>query len=204
VLFTHPLNRFDLPFTTLTGRPSAPARQAARLHRGFASRQRPPAGGAGRWRSVARRRERAGASARAPAVNARDAPVSIAIGGTSICRDAGRCREDAHENARRLVNRRAIGPILLSGWTGSAPLEYAEHDGSDEGECDIGGNDAHSVDQSHRNAPWLTTLPALNVQPYQGVPGEKSQVPCLSGMSTGRESGPTWLKSREINALKSP
>jgi hypothetical protein len=47
-----------------------------------------------------------------------------------------------HENARRLINRRAIGPSLLD----ETPLEHAEHDGSDEGECDIGGNNAQSAD----------------------------------------------------------
>jgi hypothetical protein len=50
------------------------------------------------------------------------------------------CR--THENARRLIDRRAISPSLLDG----TALEYAEHDGSDEGECDIGGNNAQSAD----------------------------------------------------------
>ena len=46
---------------------------------------------------------------------------------------------------------------------GEKPLEHAEHDGADEGECDIGGDNAQSADQStirHWQISGVTSLPA--------------------------------------------
>ena len=45
-------------------------------------------------------------------------------------------------------------------WTGG--LDDAEHDGPDEGERDIRGDNAQSADESHgKVSPWFTSLPAL-------------------------------------------
>jgi hypothetical protein len=37
-------------------------------------------------------------------------------------------------------------------------LDHAQHDRADKGECDIGGYNAQSADDSHGNSPWLTPL----------------------------------------------
>ena len=75
----------------------------------------------------------------------------------------------SHEKARR------------SGWVQTAGLDtnkvgwlldHAEHNRADEGECSIGGKHAHSVDDSHGNAPWLTSLPC-NHQASKSFPDKK-------------------------------
>jgi hypothetical protein len=38
-------------------------------------------------------------------------------------------------------------------------LDHAQHDGADKGECDIGGYNTQSADDSHGNSPWFTPLP---------------------------------------------
>ena len=41
-------------------------------------------------------------------------------------------------------------------------LEHAEHDGADEGEGNIRGNNAQSADESHGNTPLVHVVPANN------------------------------------------
>src|SRR6266852_3130266 len=81
-------------------------------------------------------------------------------------------------------------------------LEHAEHDRADKSECDIRGNNAQSADESHGNAPWFTSLPAVTRKLAKRSGRKKSAPLSIPAVSTAA-SRPTWLKSREINALKS-
>jgi hypothetical protein len=78
-------------------------------------------------------------------------------------------------------------------------LDHAEHDGADEGERDIGGNNAQSADDSHGNSPWFTPLPD-NHENSKAFPERKS---ALLTIALFPQAEP-WLKLRKINALKSP
>jgi hypothetical protein len=64
--------------------------------------------------------------------------------------------------------------IFVAEYYGRRPgqLDYAEHDRADKGECDIGGENAHSADDSHGNSPWLTPLPN-NRKNSGSFPGRK-------------------------------
>jgi hypothetical protein len=53
----------------------------------------------------------------------------------------------AHENARRLEESKPPGAIKFR--VVRAVLEHAKHDRANKGECDIRGNNAQSVDESH-------------------------------------------------------
>src|SRR5260370_29197755 len=82
-------------------------------------------------------------------------------------------------------------------------LDHAEHDRADKSDCDIRGNNAQSADESHGNAPWFTSLPAVTRKLANRSTPKKSAllpVPAVHCL----EQPATWLKSREINALKSP
>ncbi|SDJ37483.1 hypothetical protein SAMN05444171_1906 [Bradyrhizobium lablabi] len=70
-------------------------------------------------------------------------------------------------------------------WTGS--LDDAEHNGSDEGERDISGDNAQSADESHGNIlPWFTSCPHITHQASKAFPAEKVSVAVAPGTSTGR------------------
>jgi hypothetical protein len=74
-------------------------------------------------------------------------------------------------------------------WTGS--LDNAEHDGSDEGERDIRGDNAQSADESHGNTlPWFTSCPHITLKVSKAFPAEKVSVAVTRGISTaGRPPG---------------
>ena len=48
----------------------------------------------------------------------------------------------------------------LQAWMGS--LEHADHNGADEGECDVRGYNAQSADDGHGNTPLVHVVPAHN------------------------------------------
>lgn len=48
------------------------------------------------------------------------------------------------------------------GWTWES-LEHAEHDGADESEGDIRGDNAQSADESHGKTPLVHVVPALTL-----------------------------------------
>ena len=88
--------------------------------------------------------------------------------------------------------------------------EHAEHDRADKGESDIRGDDAQSADQGTKGH-WQTSQIHFGVHDLPAVTRK------LAGRSTPKKSAllsirgcrcalfrATWLKSREINALKSP
>jgi len=67
-------------------------------------------------------------------------------------------------------------------------LEHAEHDGADEDECEIRGNNAQLADESHGNPPLVYVAAGINDRIYQTVPREKSQPRCLSAASAPRRA----------------
>jgi hypothetical protein len=86
-------------------------------------------------------------------------------------------------------------------------LEYAQHDRADKGECDICGDNAQFPDEwtgeNHGKPPWFTSLPALTRGIVIGSGRKKSAVLSFRAIWIAATL-PTWLKNREINALKSP
>ena len=50
----------------------------------------------------------------------------------------------------------------------------------------------------------VEVVPAINVKASKAFPAKKVSVPVYPDLSTAEEPRPSWLKSREINALKSP
>jgi hypothetical protein len=62
-------------------------------------------------------------------------------------------------------------------------LEHAEYDRADKGECDIRGNHAQPVDQSHADLPgfsFLRLLPAVTPKASNPFPAEKVSPAALS------------------------
>src|SRR6266481_32886 len=76
----------------------------------------------------------------------------------------------SHENARR--SQQPPGESL-SAWRTGRALEHAEHDGADKGECDIGGNNAQSADESHGNAPLVHVAARYNAETSKAFRPEK-------------------------------
>jgi hypothetical protein len=85
----------------------------------------------------------------------------------------------------------------------SGELEYAEYDGANEGEGDIRGDNAQSADHSHWRLPGSRRA-ALTFNINKAFPGKKVSVPAYPLCAPPKPGSPTWLKTREINALKSP
>ena len=54
------------------------------------------------------------------------------------------------------------------------------------------------------SAPLVHVVPAVNVKASKAFPAKKVSVPVYPDLSTAGDTRPSWLKSREINALKSP
>ena len=72
----------------------------------------------------------------------------------------------AHENARRLERSELPGVLMIRD-SGRDKLEHADHDRANNGERDIGGDNAQSADQStirHRQTSGVTSLPAPTSQ----------------------------------------
>ena len=107
-----------------------------------------------------------------------DQQFSAPRNGTPTSREYKRCmlgsgwrfsrtvRERTTQN--HLKKRPAAGSIQTAGrfkfvLTRDA-LEHAEHDGADKGECDIGGNNAQSVDESHREISLVHVTARCNAQ----------------------------------------
>src|SRR6266436_5937695 len=73
-------------------------------------------------------------------------------------------------------------------WTGS--LDDAEHDGSDEGERDVRGNNAQSADESHGNSlPWFTSCPHITPKASKAFPAQKVSVAVTPGIFTAGGCG---------------
>jgi hypothetical protein len=87
-------------------------------------------------------------------------------------------------------------------WTES--LEYAEHDGADEGESDIRGYNAQFADEWHGRTPLVHVVPAHNALGSNAFPAEKVSVAVTSRQLDRARPPATWLKISESNALKSP
>jgi hypothetical protein len=85
-----------------------------------------------------------------------------------------------------------------------AALEHAQHDRADKGEGDTRGNYAQSADESHGKTPWFTSLLALTKNSSKSFPAEKVSAAVYLWLPSRSEPLATWLKSREIKALKSP
>ena len=69
--------------------------------------------------------------------------------------------ERRNENARWIGHRASCSRLASSL---DASLEHAEHNGADEGEGDIRGNNAQSADESHGNAPLVHVVTATNAE----------------------------------------
>jgi hypothetical protein len=54
------------------------------------------------------------------------------------------------------------------------------------------------------SAPLVHVVPAINAKASKAFPAKKVSVPVYLHLSTAEERGQSWLKTREINALKSP
>lgn len=93
--------------------------------------------------------------------------------------------------------------FMCPDWTGKA-LEDAEHDGSDKGEGNVGGDNAQSADESHGSAPFVHVVPQSTLDTSKPFPTKKVRFPVRCPLSTGGTGSGLWLKTREINALKSP
>jgi hypothetical protein len=51
---------------------------------------------------------------------------------------------------------------------------------------------------------WFTSCPQLTLKASKAFPAKKVSFPVRCPYSTGGTGLPTWLKTREINALMSP
>ena len=91
---------------------------------------------------------------------------------------------------------------------GAKALEHAEHDGADKGDCQIRGNDAQPADQrtheGHREISLVHVTARSNTESSKAFQAEKVSPAALFLTVETLEPPPTWLKSRENNALKSP
>jgi hypothetical protein len=83
-------------------------------------------------------------------------------------------------------------------------LEHPQHDGADEGDYEICGHNAHSVDQRHEKSPCFTSLPALTLKASKPFRTEKVSFAVTRVIRSDAAPPSTWLKTRKINALKSP
>jgi hypothetical protein len=84
-----------------------------------------------------------------------------------------------------------------------ACLEHAEHDCADEGKHDIGDEDAQSAHERHGMIPWVSSLPALDLNHIRPAASEKvSGAVYRAPFATTTDA--TWLKRCENNALISP
>jgi len=87
-------------------------------------------------------------------------------------------------------------------------LEHAEYDGADKGDRQVRGNDAQSADQrtheGHREISLVHVLARLNAESSKAFQAEKVSPAALFLIVQALELPPTWLKTRKINALKSP
>jgi hypothetical protein len=80
-------------------------------------------------------------------------------------------------------------------------LEHAKHDSADKGECDIRGNNANPVDEgTGENHGEDSLVPHLTPEASKRFQQNKSALLSLTILLVSS----TWLKSREINPLKSP
>jgi hypothetical protein len=83
------------------------------------------------------------------------------------------------------------------------PLDHAEHDGADEGDGEVRGDNAQSPGERHEVAPAVAPPCARASWLTESLFPKK---PALLSLVTGRracERGPAWLKKTEINTLKS-
>jgi hypothetical protein len=55
----------------------------------------------------------------------------------------------------------------------TSALEHTEHDGADEGECDIRGNNAQSTDESHWECSLVHVAARFNHEANRPFPLEK-------------------------------
>jgi hypothetical protein len=95
----------------------------------------------------------------------------------------------------------ATKPVVTVG------LEQAEYDRADKGKRGIRGNNAQFADkrtQGHRETSVVHVVARINRQASKRFPPEKVSAAVHPRISTSRGTSATWLKSREINALKSP
>ena len=91
-------------------------------------------------------------------------------------------------------------------WTGS--LEHAEHDGADEGEGNVRGNNAQFADEWTHEGHWEYSLGSRRARKERRRLAKRSR-PKKAGLLSipvvhSRPPRATWLKTRKINALKSP
>src|SRR3954452_11746499 len=91
-------------------------------------------------------------------------------------------------------------------WTGS--LEHAEHDGADEGEGNVRSNNAQSADERTHEGHWECSLGSRRARKERRKLAKRSRPKKSALLSIpvvhSRPPRETWLKTREINALKSP
>jgi hypothetical protein len=83
-------------------------------------------------------------------------------------------------------------------------LEHPEHDGADKGERKIRGNNAQLAGESHGKPPWFSSQVVVTHEASNAFPPEKVSLAALFAGSGSAAGSATWLKTREINALKSP
>jgi hypothetical protein len=87
-------------------------------------------------------------------------------------------------------------------------LEHAKHDGADKGDCQIRGNNAQSADQrtheGHREISLVHVTARFNAETSKAFRAEKVSPAASSLTVQALEPPPTWLKTRENNALMSP
>jgi hypothetical protein len=80
--------------------------------------------------------------------------------------------------------------------------DHAQHDRTDKRECEIRGNNAQSAGESHGKPPLVHVAGRINAQTIKLFPHKKSQPCCsIAAMHRTRRLA-TWLKTHEINALK--
>jgi hypothetical protein len=112
----------------------------------------------------------------------------------------------AHENARRLDWSSRRAPQKPSLCTNA--LEHAEHNGADKRNCQIRGNNAQPADQrtheGHREISLIHIVARFNAETSKAFQAEKVSAAALLLTLKTLEPPPTWLKTRENNALMSP
>jgi hypothetical protein len=94
--------------------------------------------------------------------------------------------------------RPAAGIILTAGRHKSLVrevLEHAEHDRANKGECDIGGNNAQSADQSHGKTSLVDVAARCNATAGKPFPPKKSALLQLATSLPPKAAGHVVKKS---------
>jgi hypothetical protein len=103
-----------------------------------------------------------------------------------------------------LVLRQCLEPDSSAQAVAQLPiLEHPEHDRADKGEGNVRDNHTQLAGESHGKPPWFASQVVVT-RKLASRSGVKKSALLRHRFRTAALGSLTWLKSCEINALKSP